>query len=469
MANEWIAVTVLAALTLCVAIATLIIVAVRTKKGRSDSCATDSEELIINSLKEASDDIKKSTADAVRSGSEVVTAAINSASGTQVAAVSEHMRNITDITENTRKSVSDGFRILGEQTDVSMRAVRAEVTSRLDVMSGQVGTQLEKVRQDNARQLEQVRQDNEKQLSAMRDTVDEKLSKTLNERLTQSFNNVQASLDNVNRGLGEMKQLSENVRDINKIMGGVKTRGMWGEDSLAGLLQDIFTPEQYEAQYHIKRGAKEAVDFVIRMPGEDGDKGVLLPIDCKFPSENYQRLVEASEAGDAAAVAVYKKALYNDVLTQARSIRDKYISVPATTNFAVMYLPAEGLYAEVVRTPGLTEKLRQECSVVVSGPSTTTALLNSLQMGFRSLKIQKNSQQVQQAFARFSTEFGRFNALIAKAQSQNEQVGKTLSDAQSRNDRIQRTLSKLSKDSPLAVEAQDSIAAIEGEGGDNED
>lgn len=473
--------TILLIITMIISACALAVGAVALLRRRGDKPGGGHEGgEITDIVDDAVDEVKDGMIATVKGSEEIIKTAITSASGTQASVIGQYMGQITQIAKDTEKNITIGFanieRQLGEAIDKmnasvekQLDKVRKDTCEKLDKMSYKIeveldkvrketGQQLEKVREDNEKQLEKVRSDNEVQLSKMRDTVDEKLSKTLNDRLTQSFQSVQTSLDNVNKGLGEMRELSVNVRDINKLMSGVKTRGIWGEQALGALLQELLVPEQYYEQKSIKRGSSEKVDFAVRMPGSGGDE-VLLPIDCKFPAENYIRLTDALDAGNIAEAEAARKALNADVLAQGRSIRDKYINVPLTTDFAIMYLPSEGLYAEVIRSSATVDKLRQDCKVTVSGPSTMTALLNSLQMGFRTLKIQKNSKEVQDAFARFGRDFSKFTQLIDKAQEQNKKVYDTLDDARDRNKKIQEKLDKINRNNPSADMIEQDAAA----------
>ncbi|MDE5618495.1 MAG: DNA recombination protein RmuC [Clostridia bacterium] len=442
---------ILLIVALCVLVTTVaILVAIRRKRA-SGSIGNDA-------LDNVCDEIKDGTADIVKNSERVITEAVKMGLSTQSDSIDKYMNSIRQLSQDTYERIAKGFDEIKIQLNSAIKDMTLSVENQLEKVRRETGEQLEKVRLDNEMQLEKVRQDNEIQLGKMRDTVDEKLSKTLNDRLTQSFQSVQTSLDNVNKGLGEMKELSVNVRDINKIMSGVKTRGIWGEQALGALLEEILVPEQYYQQHSIKRGSSEKVDFAIRMPGS-GNEEVLLPIDCKFPSENYMRLAEASERGDTAAMEFARKALCSDVLAQGRSIRDKYISPPKTTDFAVMYLPSEGLYAEIIRATSTVDKLRKDYNVIISGPSTMTALLNSLQMGFRSLKIQKSSLEVQKAFVTFGKNFTKFTELIGKAQEQNITVAKTLDKVQDRNKKIQEHLDKINRNNPMvdAMSSNDNL------------
>jgi DNA recombination protein RmuC len=309
-------------------------------------------------------------------------------------------------------------------------AVRKTLDSRLESLRSSVGEQLDKVRQENAAKLEDMRR-----------TVDEKLHDTLEKRLGESFKQVSDRLEQVHKGLGEMQALAIGVGDLKKVLTNVKTRGSWGEVQLGVLLEQLLTADQYAAQVRVRPRATETVDFAIRLPGRDaGDTPVWLPIDAKFPKEDYERLSEAAERGDAAGVEAAVRQLDARIRQEARDIRDKYISPPDTTDFAILYLPTEGLYAEVLRRPGLADLLQRECRVVVAGPTTLAALLNSLQMGFRSLAIQKRSSEVWKLLAAVKKKFEGFGDTFSRVQKKIQEADKALEDARSDTEIIGKRL-----------------------------
>lgn len=312
----------------------------------------------------------------------------------------------------------------------------AEVNATLDKNLSEIRLNMEK-------SLKDVREDNEKQLGAMRNVVEQKLTETLGERLSSTFNAINERLDAVNKGLGEMQALNNGVTDLRKVLSNVKTRGIWGEVSLENLLEGILTREQYVVQKNVsgKRNG-EAVDFAVVLPGKSEGK-VYLPIDVKFPLEDYQRLVDSSESGNVVAMQEAVKGLENAIKTQAKSIKEKYLNPPLTTDFALMYLPIEGLYAEVIRNPGLIEELQSRYKVVPCGPTTISAILNSLQLGFRTLAIQRSSKEVFDLLAAFRKDFEKFVANLDQAQRQVEGAGRTLEDATKRTAIIMKKLNKV--------------------------
>jgi len=277
-------------------------------------------------------------------------------------------------------------------------------------------TQKEKFSQMEIKQNELIQQ-TEKKLEQMRETVDEKLQKTLNERLGQSFELVSKQLESVQKGLGEMQSLAQDVGGLKKVLSNVKMRGGLGEVRLEMLLEQILAPEQYEANVKTKAGSADLVEFALKLPGRDNEDSIVyLPIDAKFPQEAYLQLSEAYEAGDAETVESASKALEAVIKRMAKDIRDKYIDPPNTTDFGIMFLPFEGVYAEVIRRAGLVEQLQREYHVIVTGPTTLAAILNSLQMGFKTLAIQKRSSEVWKVLGAIKTEFDKFGGLLEKAQ-----------------------------------------------------
>ncbi len=317
--------------------------------------------------------------------------------------------------------------------------------------------------------LIRIQQENEKKLEQMRQTVDEKLNVSLENRLSQSFNIINERLQSVYEGIGVMKQLASGVGDLKKVLTNVKTRGTWGEIQLGTLLEQILTSEQYYAQVNINPKNSERVDFVVRMPGKDDSGEVYLPIDAKFPLEDYQRLVEASEKGTKEDVDVAVKNIERRVKEEAKRINEKYIFVPKTTDFAVMYLPIEGLYAEVLRIAGLTESLQQQYKVVVCGPTTLSALLNSLQLGFKSLTIEKRSSEVWNLLGVFKREFSKFVDLLAKTQKKLDEASNTIEFATKKSRTIERKLKDVASidDSVAPLEIEDT-ALLKNEGEDDE-
>ena len=342
------------------------------------------------------------------------------------------------------------------------RAGRAELAENLARMQQALGAQitniaklqndqLVKLTETNERKLTEVRAtletklkdlqtENTTKLEEMRRTVDEKLQSTLEKRLGESFKLVSDRLEAVHKGLGEMQTLATGVGDLKKVLTNVKTRGTWGEVQLESLLEQMLTPEQYAKNVATKPGSSERVEFAIRFPGHDGEKPVWLPIDAKFPREDYERLLEAQDRADVAGVEAAAKSLELHIRAEAKKIREKYIEPPHTTDFGLLFLPTEGLYAEVLRRPGLADTLQRDCRVTIAGPTTLAALLNSLQMGFRTLAIGKRSSEVWQLLSVVKSEFGKFGELLARAKKQLETANNTLGEVESKTRTIGQKL-----------------------------
>jgi DNA recombination protein RmuC len=304
--------------------------------------------------------------------------------------------------------------------------------NRLDALRNAIDDKLKQIQEDNSRQLEQ-----------MRATVDEKLQGTLEKRLGESFKQVSERLEQVHKGLGEMQALATGVGDLKRVLTNVKTRGVWGEIQLETLLEQILTPDQFERNVQTRENSGEVVEFAVRLPGRgdvDGMEVVWLPIDAKFPIEDYQRLVDAQENCDLAAAEQATKMLSATIKNCAKTICDKYINPPATTDFGIMFLPTEGLYAEVIRRTWLVESLQRECRVIVAGPTTLAALLNSLQMGFRTLAIQKRSSEVWKLLGAVKAEFGKFGTTLDGVKKKLDQAANTMDDAAKRSRAIERKL-----------------------------
>lgn len=316
----------------------------------------------------------------------------------------------------------------GEQQQARMRELTESNERRLSEIRATLEQKIRDLQTDNSLKLEQ-----------MRHTVDERLHATLEQRLGESFKLVSDRLEAVQRGLGEMQALAQGVGDLKRVLTNVKTRGTWGEVQLDSLLEQLLTQEQYARNVATRPNSREHVEFAIRLPGHDA-RGVWLPIDAKFPIEDYERLLAAQERADAAGVEDAAKALENRLKLESRAIRDKYLAPPHTTEFALLYLPTEGLYAEALRRPGLTDFLQREYRVTLTGPTTLTAMLNALQMGFRTLAIEKRSSEVWALLGTVKNEFGKFGDLLAKSKAQLQTVLNTMDNAESKTRTIERRL-----------------------------
>ena len=299
--------------------------------------------------------------------------------------------------------------------------LRRGMEDRLNAVSALNENRLEQMRRTLDERLDAIARLNDQKLEQMRKTVSEKLESTLENRLGQSFRLVNEQLARVHKGLGEMQTLAQGVGDLKKVLTNVKTRGVWGEVRLRALLEDSLSPGQYLENAQVRPGTQERVEFAIRLPAADGE-GALLPVDSKFPQEDYLRLVDAAQSGDAEGVRAARKQLENAVREQARRIREKYVAPPATTDYAVLFLPVESLYAEVARVDGLLESLQNTYRVLVAGPSTFAALLTSLQMGFRTAALQKRSGEVLELLSAVQEEFQKYGEAVRKARTRLEQA-----------------------------------------------
>jgi DNA recombination protein RmuC len=321
---------------------------------------------------------------------------------------------------------------------------------------------LEKVRHIVEERLELLQKENREKLDKMREVVDEKLHATLEKRLSSSFQIVNDRLESVYKGLGEMQMLASDVGDLKKVLTNVKTRGTWGEIQLGMLLEQILTSQQYDKNVETRKNSNERVEFAVKLPGkdDDADMPVWLPIDAKFPQEDYQRLVSAQETAKLEEIEKNRKQLEIRIKAEARDIRDKYLNPPATTDFAIMYLPTEGLFAEVLNRDGLFEYLQREYKIVVTGPTTLAALLNSLQMGFKTLAIQKRSSEVWRLLAAVKQQFGKFGVILDKTQKKLSEASNTIEEAAKKSRTIEKRLNKV-EEMPKAGELEAAREMIE--------
>ena len=341
-------------------------------------------------------------------------------------------------TTRTQNAQIDAF----AQQLVQLRGTLGDtLTRQLQDLSESNARRLAEVRTTLDAQLTQLQQSNAAKLDEMRSTVDEKLQSTLQARLGESFKQVADRLEQVHKGLGEMQTLAQGVGDLKHLLTNVKTRGMFGEAQLAALLEQVFAPDQYATQVATRPGSRNVVDFAIKLPGR-GDDGApcWLPIDAKFPNEDYERLLDAQQRADVEGAEAAARGLEQRIKLEAKSMADKYLEPPHTTDFAILFLPTEGLYAEVLRRPGLMEVLQREYRVTLAGPTTLMAMLNSLQMGFRTLALEKRSSEVWQVLGAVKTEFGKFGDVLAKVKSQTQTVLNTLDAAETRSRAMGRAL-----------------------------
>lgn len=397
------AIIILSAVAAVLSLGAFIAAAAALKKLKNTGAGTDPEKIISE----------------LKSGNAAISATLKANTESQNNSIDRLLKSLADSGQVERESAKSlhemVLRSVKDQSEAVEKKIAEMSTAQRDSLSDikkELKESLDKLGKDTREELERVRADNTVQLDRIRGTVDEKLTKTLNERLDSSFKNVSDTLEKLHTKLAELRSLDAAVGDLNKTLSGVKTRGNWGELSLESLLTDILTAEQFERQSSMGRRTKELVDFAVKMPGNDGSD-VYLPIDSKFPTEDFQRMTAAFDAGEMTEYSRYRKEFEKRLKSEAISIRNKYISPPNTTDFALMYLPTESLYAEALRIPGLAEELQRTQRVIVTGPTNAAALLNSLRIGFRTLRIQKSSAEVFKILSDFRKKFDAFKESIA--------------------------------------------------------
>ncbi|HEV2412462.1 MAG TPA: DNA recombination protein RmuC [Candidatus Saccharimonadales bacterium] len=358
---------------------------------------------------------------------------------------------VADVDKLLEKSQERFSRLLKEEMQLNRREVSTSLKDNSDSLDRRLAGVAANQAKEIARlvdvvekKLTRIQLDNTTQLEKMRQTVDEKLQSTLEKRLGESFKHVSQQLEQVYKGLGEMQHLASGVGDLKKVLANVKTRGTWGEIQLDNLLSQILVKEQYEKNVAVVPRSSERVEFAIKIPSKDADNTVVwLPIDAKFPLEDYHRLVEAQEAGDIEAIKTSSKNIEARIKQEAKTINDKYISPPHTTDFALLYIPIEGLYAEVVQRPGLTDSIQSQYKVVVAGPQSVAAMLNAFQVGFRTLAIEKRTSEIWAVLGSVKTEFGKFGDMLEKTKQKLEQATKTIDEASTKTRTIGRQLDKV--------------------------
>ena len=378
-------------------------------------------------------ELRREITESSRGGRQELTQAFATFQQTVVAQSAEATR-----TQNTQ---IDAF---GQQLSLLQKTLSDTLTHQLSSLSESNARRMNEVRETLEKQLAQLQTTNAAKLDEMRATVDEKLQTTLQARLGESFKQVADRLEQVHKGLGEMQTLAAGVGDLKHLLTNVKTRGIFGEAQLAALLEQVFVPDQYAVQIATRPNSKNVVDFAIKLPGRS-DSGVplWLPIDAKFPNEDYERLLDAQGRADVAGAESAGKALEQRIRLEAKSMVEKYVEPPYTTDFAILFLPTEGLYAEVLRRPGLMEALQREHRITLAGPTTLLAIMSSFQMGFRTLALEKRSSEVWQVLGAVKTEFGKFGGMLDKARAQTETVLKTLTDGDIRKRAMDRTLRQI--------------------------
>jgi DNA recombination protein RmuC len=350
--------------------------------------------------------------------------------------------------KQVREELNQSLHFFNESVLSRMADIANLQRSQLDIFSNQLNTltatndqRFNQLRKTVEERLLNIQQDNHLKLEQMRATVDEKLHATLEQRLGDSFKLISERLEAVHKGLGEMQTLASGVGDLKNVLTNVKTRGIWGEIQLGNLLEQILTPEQFATNVLTKAGSNDRVEYAVKLPARDGnDRIIWLPIDAKFPIEDYERLLDAQEHSNIPLIEAACKSLESRIKSEAKTIRDKYLDPPNTTDFGILFLPIEGLYAEVLRLPGLCELLQREYKVIITGPTTLAALLNSLQMGFRTLAIEKRSSEVWNLLSAVKTEFGKFVEILEKTQKKLQEASNTIESATKKSHTIVRKL-----------------------------
>ncbi|MFZ6721156.1 DNA recombination protein RmuC [Undibacterium sp. Ji49W] len=363
----------------------------------------------------------------------------------QIDAFSQQLVKLNETNALQLEQIRHAFTLQGqagrEEQAQSLKRFGDSLNQALLNLTESNAQRLNEIRTTLEQKIQQLQADNAGKLEEMRKTVDEKLHATLEQRLGESFKLVSDRLDKVHQGLGEMQQLAIGVGDLKRVLTNVKTRGTWGEVQLEMVLEQMLTPDQYAKNVETVPGTGERVEFAIKLPGKEDNKApVWLPIDAKFPKEQYERLLDAAERADAEGVAQFGKELERAIRSEAKTIAEKYLSPPLTTDFAILFLPTEGLYAEVMRRPGLADDLQRTCRVSISGPSTLSALLNSLQMGFRSLVLEQRSSEVWQVLGAVKTEFGKFADVLTATKMALEKAARNIDQAEVRTRQMTRKL-----------------------------
>ena len=368
---------------------------------------------------------------------------LRAAIGTNHEIVEKRLASFTEASENSARLQRDESATSRVELQKSLNESMKNLETKIAELTDSNAKKQTEMQQTLQTEIDKMRKGNEEKLEKMRETVDEKLQGTLEKRLGESFKLVSDRLEAVQRGLGEMQTLANDVGSLQKVLSNVKSRGGWGEVQLERQLEDVLAPSQYEKNVKIKPNSNDLVEFAVKLPGRADGEYVYLPIDSKFPQEDYERLQAAQDAGSAEDVAAAAKAVERAIRAQAKLISDKYLHAPVSTDFAIMYLPTEGLFAEVVRRPGLTSDLQNTYRVLVTGPTTLMSLLNSLQMGFKTLAIEKSASDVWKVLGAAKTEFNKYSVVLDKLAKQLETAQNTVSEAGVRTRAVSKSLSKV--------------------------
>lgn len=447
------------AIMLLIAIFTFFILKTKEKNGGdTQSLLDDQKSAIVGDVATKLDNTKTAMLDEINrnnnslnnglttlitANNDFINKTLNSFRDSQENKFKDLQKSITERIENIDKEVNQSLSNQKVSNAENFADIQRTMIEKFATIEKELAKKLGEVDNEIKTQLDTLRKENQTKLDEMRDVVDNKMQTTLNKRIDSAFELISKQLQEVSKGLGEMTNLTNGVNNLNKIMSNVKTRGIWGEISLKNLLEQILTADQYAEQVVIKERSKEKVDFAVLLPAKKDDEKIYLPIDAKFPLEDYQLLVDASDRFDKEQVENARKNLFKKIKTEAKSISEKYIDVPKTTNFAIMYLPIEGLFAEVVRDTTLLDELQNKYKIVISGPTTITALLNSLQIGFKTLQIQKSSKEVWNALSKFKTEFKKFADSINTMKKQANTVVKSIDETSKRTEKIQDVLNNI--------------------------
>ncbi len=428
-------------ITLVLLVAVIILMWLLIRRGRNptDGAGTKQDiEKLERSMREELARWREESTKSERGTREELSTTIQSFTGS----LRGQMKEIADLQRSQLDSFSQQLMGVTKASDDSARASRDEMRQMSERIREAVETRLAAMQDDNSKKLEQ-----------MRATVDEKLHATLEARLGQSFKIVSERLEAVKEGLGEMRTLAAGVGDLKSVLTNVKARGVWGEVQLGAILEQILTPDQYAKNVATKLGSNDRVEFAIKLPGRDNNNGkhVWLPIDAKFPLEDYQQLVDAQEQANPGLAEEAGRQLEVKIRNEGKKIREKYLDPPRTTDFAIMFLPTEGLYAEVLRRPGLADTLQREHRVTIAGPTTLAAILNSLQMGFRTLAIEKRSSEVWALLGSVKTEFTRFGDILDRTRKKLTEASNTIDDAAQRSRSIERQLREV-QELPASVQ-----------------
>jgi DNA recombination protein RmuC len=366
-----------------------------------------------------------------------------------------------DTSREAREELTRGLMAFSQTLSSQMGSLATVQGSQIEQVRKSIDENLSRMRETVEQRLDRLQQDNAAKLEQMRHTVDEKLHATLEQRLSESFRQVSERLELVHKGLGEMQSLATGVGDLKRVLTNVKTRGTWGEVQLGALLEQMLVPDQYAGNVATRPGSRERVEYAIRLPGREGQGQVWLPIDSKFPSEDYERLLAAQERADPAGVEEAGRALEARVKLEAKTIREKYVEPPATTDFAIMFVPTEGLYAEIVRRPGLAALVQGEHRVTIAGPMNLSMIINSLQMGFRTLAVEQRASEVWLLLSAVKNEFGKFGEVLARTKAQLESVANSIDAAELRTRQMAKKLKKV--ESLPDVQTRSLLAAEEDE------